>query len=73
MPRQYIPAVGEAAEEAARSGPFGYPVVDLSVTLLDGGFHSVDSSDMAFRTATRLAMTEAWPRPIPWCWNRSSE
>ncbi len=65
VPRQYIPAVGEAAEEAARSGPFGYPVVDLSVTLLDGGFHSVDSSDMAFRTATRLAMTEALAKADP--------
>ncbi|MBV9654758.1 MAG: elongation factor G [Acetobacteraceae bacterium] len=65
VPRQYIPAVGEAAEEAARSGPFGYPVVDLSVTLLDGGFHSVDSSDMAFRTATRQAMTEALAKADP--------
>ena len=59
VPRQYIPAVGEAAEEATRKGPFGFPVVDISVTLVDGGFHSVDSSDMAFKTATRIAMTEA--------------
>ncbi len=65
VPRQYIPSVGDAAEEAARSGPFGYPVVDLSVTLLDGGFHSVDSSDMAFRTATRQAMTEALAKADP--------
>ncbi len=65
VPRQYIPAVGEAAEEAARKGPFGYPVVDISVTLLDGGFHSVDSSDMAFKTATRLAMTEALAKADP--------
>ena len=65
VPRQYIPAVGEAAEEAARKGPFGYPVVDLSVTLVDGGFHSVDSSDMAFRTATRMAMTEALAKADP--------
>ena len=65
VPRQYIPAVGEAAEEAARRGAFGYPVVDISVTLVDGGFHSVDSSDMAFRTATRMAIQEAMPKADP--------
>lgn len=65
VPRQYIPAVGEAAEEAARKGPFGHPVVDISVTLLDGGFHSVDSSDMAFKTATRQAMVEALAKADP--------
>jgi elongation factor G len=58
VPRNFIPAVGEAAEDAARKGPFGYPVVDISVTLVDGGFHSVDSSDMAFKTATSMAMKE---------------
>lgn len=65
VPRNFIPAVGEAAEEAARKGVFGYPVVDLCVTLVDGGFHSVDSSDMAFRTATRMAMQEALPKAEP--------
>ncbi len=65
VPRQYIPAVGEAAEEAARKGPFGFPVVDISVTLVDGGFHSVDSSDMAFKSATRMAMTEGLTRADP--------
>ena len=65
VPKQYIPAVGEAAEEAARKGPFGYPVVDIAVTLVDGGFHSVDSSDMAFKTATRLAMTEGLAKAEP--------
>ena len=58
VPRNFIPAVGEAAEEAARKGPFGHPVVDISVTLVDGGFNSVDSSDMAFKTATSMAMRE---------------
>ena len=53
VPRQYIPAVAGAAEEAMGKGPFGYPVVDINVTLVDGTFHSVDSSDMAFRSATR--------------------
>jgi elongation factor G len=65
VPRNFIPAVGEAAEEATRKGPFGYPVVDVSVTLTDGGFHSVDSSDMAFRTATQMAMKEALANAEP--------
>ncbi len=65
VPRQYIPAVGEAAEDAARKGPFGHPVVDIAVTLLDGGFHSVDSSDMAFKSATRQAMAEALAKADP--------
>jgi elongation factor G len=58
VPRQYIPAVREASEDAMQKGPFGYPVVDVAVTLVDGGFHSVDSSDMAFRTATRIGIAE---------------
>jgi len=58
VPRNFIPAVGEAAEDAAKRGPFGYPVVDIAVTLVDGGFHTVDSSDMAFKTATSMAMKD---------------
>jgi elongation factor G len=65
VPRNFIPAVGEAAEEATRKGPFGYPVVDVSVTLVDGGFHSVDSSDMAFKTATQIAMKEGLAKADP--------
>ncbi|MFL5283825.1 MAG: elongation factor G [Rhodopila sp.] len=65
VPRNFIPAVGEAAEEATKKGPFGYPVVDISVTLVDGGFHSVDSSDMAFKTATQLAMKEGLAKAEP--------
>ena len=60
-----IPAVGDAAEEASRKGPLGNPVVDIAVTLLDGAFHSVDSSDMAFATATRMAMQEALAKADP--------
>lgn len=65
VPRKFIPAVGEAAEEAAKKGPLGNPVVDIHVTLLDGAFHSVDSSDMAFATATRMAMQEALAKADP--------
>lgn len=65
VPRQYIPAVREAAEDAMQKGPFGYPVVDVSVALVDGSFHSVDSSDMAFKTATRMAVGEALAKADP--------
>ena len=65
VPRQYIPSVGEAAEEAMQKGPLGYPVVDVEVTLTDGSFHSVDSSDMAFRTATRNGVAEALGKADP--------
>jgi elongation factor G len=65
VPRNFIPAVAEAAEESAKKGPFGFPVVDISVTLVDGGFHSVDSSDMAFKTATSLAMKEGMAKAEP--------
>jgi elongation factor G len=65
VPRNFIPVCGEAAEEAAKKGPFGYPVVDIEVTLVDGGFHAVDSSDMAFRTATSMAMREGLAKADP--------
>lgn len=65
VPKRFIPAVGHAAEEATRKGPLGHPVVDIAVTLLDGGFHSVDSSDMAFATATRMAMQEGLGKAEP--------
>lgn len=65
VPRQYIGAVADAAAEATRKGPFGYPVVDIGVTLVDGGFHAVDSSDMAFRSATRAGMAEGLSKADP--------
>jgi elongation factor G len=65
VPKQYIPAVREAAEESMQKGPFGYPVVDVAVTLVDGTFHSVDSSDMAFRTATRIGISEGLAKAEP--------
>jgi len=65
VPRKFIPAVAEAAQEAAKKGPLGNPVVDIKVTLLDGAFHTVDSSDMAFAIATRMAMQEALSKAEP--------
>ena len=60
VPRQYLPAVERGAREAmAGGGPHGYPVVDLRVEVLDGKAHSVDSSDMAFRTAGGVGVREA--------------
>jgi elongation factor G len=65
VPKQYIPAVGEAADAATRKGPFGHPVVDIEVVLVDGTFHAVDSSDLAFKTATRIAMQEGLAKADP--------
>jgi elongation factor G len=65
VPRQYIPSVEEGVRDYLGRGPLGFPVVDVAVTLTDGQFHSVDSSDMAFKTAARMAMTEAMPSCEP--------
>ena len=65
VPRQYIPAVEHGVKEYCKEGPLGFPVIDLSVTLYDGQYHSVDSSDMAFRRAGILAMKEALPQCNP--------
>jgi elongation factor G len=60
VPRQYIPAVERGAREAlAGGGPQGHPVVDVRVELLDGKSHSVDSSEMAFRTAASIGVKAA--------------
>ncbi len=58
VPRQYIPAVEQGAKEFLQKGPLGFPVVDVSVTLYDGQFHSVDSSEIAFKMATAHALKE---------------
>jgi elongation factor G len=65
VPRNYIPAVEEGVKDGLAKGPLGFPVVDLSVTLVDGSFHTVDSSDMAFRTAGRIGISEALPQCQP--------
>lgn len=65
VPKQYIPAVELGIRDALARGPLGFPVVDLSVTLTDGQYHTVDSSDMAFRKAALQAMREGMPKCAP--------
>jgi len=59
VPKQWIPAVEEGVREAMHKGPLGFQVVDCHVALIDGSYHSVDSSELAFRLAGRIAMQEA--------------
>jgi elongation factor G len=65
VPRNYIPSVEEGVIDALKHGPLGFPVVDLSVALIDGSYHTVDSSDMAFRTAGRIGLVEGLPQCQP--------
>jgi elongation factor G len=65
VPRNYIPAVEEGVIDGLKHGPLGFPVVDLSVALIDGSYHTVDSSDQAFRTAGRIGIVEALPQCQP--------
>ena len=65
VPRQWFPAVEQGVRDALAKGPLGFPVVDVSVTLVDGSYHSVDSSEIAFRTAGRIAMAEALAAAAP--------
>ncbi len=65
VPTNYIPSVEEGVIDALKHGPLGFPVVDVAVTLIDGSYHSVDSSDMAFRTAGRIGIADALPQGQP--------
>lgn len=65
VPRNFIPAVEEGLREYLREGPLGQPVVDLEATLFDGQYHAVDSSEMSFKMAARIAMAEAMPKCRP--------
>jgi elongation factor G len=60
IPREYVPAVEKGVREAAEQGILcGYPLIDVSVRLLDGSYHDVDSSELAFKIAGSLAFQEA--------------
>ena len=66
IPREYIPSVEKGVREAAEGGVLaGYPLIDIKVTLLDGSFHEVDSSDMAFKMAGSMAFKEGVQRADP--------
>jgi elongation factor G len=65
VPKNYIPSVEIGVRDYLHSGPLGFQVVDVAVCLIDGSYHSVDSSDMAFRQAGRLAMSEGMPQCSP--------
>jgi elongation factor G len=58
VPKQYIPGVEMGVREYLVHGPLGFPVVDVAVTLTNGSYHTVDSSEQAFKQAARVAMTE---------------
>lgn len=66
IPRQWIPAVEAGVRDAMQCGPLGFAVVDVAVALVDGSHHSVDSSEIAFRIAGRMAMAEALAKASPY-------
>ncbi|WGV26593.1 elongation factor G [Halotia branconii] len=65
VPKQYIPGVEMGVREFLTHGPLGFPMVDVAVTLTNGSYHSVDSSEQAFRQAARLAMQTGIPKAQP--------
>ena len=65
VPRQYIPGVEMGVREFLSHGPLGFPVVDVAVTLTNGSYHTVDSSEQAFKQAARLAMQTGLPKCEP--------
>lgn len=65
VPKQYIQSVEAGVRDFLKSGPLGFPVVDIAVNLSDGSYHSVDSSDMAFQMAARLGMKEGLAQCSP--------
>jgi elongation factor G len=65
VPRNFIPSVEKGIIDYLKEGPLGFPVVDIAVGLVDGSYHSVDSSDAAFQTAARIGMTEGMANCAP--------
>ncbi len=66
VPKQYFPAVEKGIQESVKAGPLaGYPVVGIKATLVDGSYHPVDSSEMAFKTATSMAFKDGFMQAKP--------
>jgi elongation factor G len=66
IPKEYIPAIEKGFREACETGVLaGYPVVDLKITLFDGSYHEVDSSEMAFKLAASIGLKEGFQRGNP--------
>jgi len=65
VPKQYIPGVEMGVREFLAHGPLGFPIVDVAVTLTNGSYHTVDSSEQAFKQAARLAMQTGMPQCEP--------
>lgn len=65
VPRNFFSAIEEGIVDSLKAGPLGFPLVDLKVTLTDGSYHPVDSSDMAFKTAAGMGMREGLPQCSP--------
>ena len=61
VPRNFFGAIEHGVVDWLKRGPLGFPVVDIHVALVDGSYHTVDSSDMAFKTAARVGMSEGAP------------
>ena len=71
VPREYFKPIEQGARDALDGGVVaGYPVVDVKVTLIDGSYHEVDSSEMAFKIAGRWPSRTASPRPTRRSWSR---
>ena len=68
VPKNYFPAVEKGIAESVLKGPLaGYPVVGIKATLVDGSYHPVDSSEMAFKLATILAFKQGFMRLLRFC------
>jgi len=66
IPREFIPAIEAGIKEQCETGIFmGYPIVNMEVSILDGAYHPVDSSDLAFKIATQMALREAFMKASP--------
>jgi len=65
IPKEYVPAVQSGIRDSFLAGPLGYPVVDVRVTIFDGSYHPVDSSELAFHNAAVIAMREGLEKARP--------